>query len=124
MSGCDENCPLGNHAHGTAHLTFAGESAYTSDEGGTVSPDVALAVAQMPGDELPRLDWRHGQFCRWVPVIGSRKPDDMRCPECGHSDLIHIGTDHCPVCELLYQATPQFRRQQMRIAGIPQRDMW
>ena len=54
-------------------------------------------------------------FCTWQAPAGRRIGDP--CPECGHSDVVHVGTDHCPVCELVYQATPQFRRQQERIHG-------
>lgn len=80
---------------------------------------------EMSPEPDPRRVYRAlSDFCRWAPAIGSLKPEDMRCPECGHSDLAHIGVDHCPVCELVYQATPEFRRQQMRIAGIPPQEIW
>lgn len=23
------------------------------------------------------------------------------CPDCGHATVLHIGVDHCPVCELV-----------------------
>lgn len=39
------------------------------------------------------------------------------CPECGHSGLVHVGTDHCPVCELIWQTTRLWRQQQVRING-------
>jgi hypothetical protein len=54
-----------------------------------------------------------GQFCTWTPPPGW--VTGTPCPDCGHADLGHIGVDHCPVCELVYQATPQFRRLQERI---------
>jgi len=56
-------------------------------------------------------------FCTWHPQPGQEI--GKTCPVCGHSDLVHIGTDHCPVCELVYQATPQWHRQQERIHGVP-----
>jgi predicted RNA-binding Zn-ribbon protein involved in translation (DUF1610 family) len=57
-----------------------------------------------------------GQFCTWKLQPGDATVRGV-CPECGHSSLAHIGVGHCPVCELVYQATPQFRRQQERIHG-------
>jgi hypothetical protein len=45
-----------------------------------------------------------GGFCHWKPLAGHELGHP--CPVCGHSDLVHIGTEHCPVCELVYQATP------------------
>lgn len=61
-------------------------------------------------------------FCQWRGyagyVVGGK------CPECGHAVVVHIGVEHCPVCELVYQASPRFRRQQMRLAGMPVKDMW
>lgn len=58
-------------------------------------------------------------FCTWTPPV-TWKPGTP-CPRCGHSDLVHTGTAHCPVCELVHQATPAFRRQQERIGGTPPR---
>lgn len=66
--------------------------------------------------------WQRGEFCTWKEYAGHRAGG--RCPECGHAVVVHIGTEHCPVCELLYQATPEFRRQQQRIAGIPAWERW
>lgn len=78
----------------------------------------------------------NGQFCTWVPDEAGQGVDDqgrlwMRgawpvttpCPECGHSPLVHIGVKHCPVCELVYQATPEFRRHHARIHGTSPRLM-
>jgi hypothetical protein len=72
------------------------------------------------------------EFCTWTPHEAGQGYDGqgrpwMRsawsasdpCPECGHSPLVHIGVEHCPVCELVYQATPQFRRQEVRRQGYP-----
>jgi len=56
-------------------------------------------------------------WCTWKLLAGSRI--GSACPACGHSDLGHVGTKHCPVCELVWQASPQGRRKLMRIAGIP-----
>lgn len=76
-----------------------------------------------------------GELCTWTPpeadqplwsIIEAGRhpaisawPAGHPCPVCGHSDLVHIGVEHCPVCELACQATPQYRRQ----AGAdPRRD--
>jgi hypothetical protein len=56
-----------------------------------------------------------GEHCTWQTPAGWRLGHP--CPVCGHSDLVHIGTDHCPVCELVYQATPQFCGQQEQRQG-------
>jgi hypothetical protein len=64
---------------------------------------------------------RPGEFCTWLALPGwvAGHP----CPVCGHADLVHIGVDHCPVCELVWQATPMFRRQEERRRGRPPRIM-
>ena len=36
--------------------------------------------------------------CNWTP--SSNDPIAGTCPNCGHIDLIHIHTTHCPLCEL------------------------
>ena len=64
---------------------------------------------------MRKLDPRTGDLCTWECPAGWRIGDP--CPECGHSDLVHVGTRHCPVCELIWQATPAFRRWQERIHG-------
>jgi len=77
----------------------------------------------------PRRTPAPGQFCTWKPpgpasVAGIALVVTGECPECGHSAPVHVGTDHCPVCELVWQATPAFRRQQQRVSGIPARETW
>jgi uncharacterized Zn finger protein (UPF0148 family) len=59
-----------------------------------------------------------GGFCHWKPLAGHELGHP--CPVCGHSDLVHIGTGHCPVCELVFQATPDFRRREERRNRYPQ----
>jgi hypothetical protein len=66
-------------------------------------------------DCKPGRSLRLGELCTWHPAAG--RVIGHPCPVCGHSDLVHIGTEHCPVCELVYQATPQYRREQERIHG-------
>jgi hypothetical protein len=65
----------------------------------------------------PRRVYRPlSDFCQWKEYAGLNI--GAQCPECGHAVVVHIGTDHCPVCELLWQLTPQFRRQEQRRQGI------
>lgn len=58
-----------------------------------------------------------GELCTWHPAAG--RVIGQPCPVCGHSDLVHIGVEHCPVCELVYQSAPQWRRQEERRRGVP-----
>jgi DNA-directed RNA polymerase subunit RPC12/RpoP len=41
------------------------------------------------------------------------------CPDCGHATVLHIGVDHCPVCELvdLNQRARDGGRVEVRIQG-------
>lgn len=52
------------------------------------SPEAALPDAEQP------------QFCTYQPVPG--EVVKAACPECGHSFALHIGVEHCPVCELAH----------------------
>lgn len=38
-------------------------------------------------------------FCTYRPVTGEVLK--TACPECGHALALHIGVEHCPVCELV-----------------------
>lgn len=38
-------------------------------------------------------------YCTSVPHAGDRLTD--ACRDCGHATVLHIGVDHCPVCELV-----------------------
>jgi hypothetical protein len=38
-------------------------------------------------------------YCTTVPRIGDLLTD--RCRDCGHATALHVGVDHCPVCELV-----------------------
>lgn len=71
------------------------------------------APASAPGQMVTRT--LISEFCTWHPAAGDILCQP--CPDCGHSDLAHIGVAHCPVCELVYQATPAFRQREMRIHG-------
>lgn len=38
-------------------------------------------------------------YCTTTPTVGDRLAD--ACPDCGHATVLHIGVDHCPVCEMV-----------------------
>jgi hypothetical protein len=38
-------------------------------------------------------------YCTTKPRAGDHLTD--ACRDCGHAVVLHVGTDHCPVCELL-----------------------
>ena len=38
-------------------------------------------------------------YCRYGPFPGSHLGSP--CPHCGHCAALHMGVDHCPVCELV-----------------------
>lgn len=43
-------------------------------------------------------------YCTTTPVPGTYlTPVTLTapCPDCGHATVLHIGVDHCPVCELV-----------------------
>ncbi|MER6980153.1 hypothetical protein [Streptomyces carpinensis] len=39
-------------------------------------------------------------FCSSRPVPGQLLT--AACGECGHAQVLHIGVEHCPVCELVH----------------------
>lgn len=39
-------------------------------------------------------------FCSYRPVPGEML--STACVECGHALALHIGVEHCPVCELVH----------------------
>lgn len=41
------------------------------------------------------------------------------CTDCGHAVIAHIGTESCVICRMEYTLTPQWRREQARIQGVP-----
>ena len=36
-------------------------------------------------------------YCTRKPTPGAYLSDG--CPDCGHAIVLHVGVDHCPVCE-------------------------
>jgi uncharacterized Zn finger protein (UPF0148 family) len=52
-----------------------------------MSDDPAPAITQPPA------------YCTTTPRAGDRIA--APCPDCGHATVLHIGVDHCPVCELV-----------------------
>ncbi|MGW2692351.1 hypothetical protein ACWC3Y_10875 [Streptomyces sp. NPDC001296] len=47
-------------------------------------------------------------FCAYRPVPGEMLT--AACVECGHALVLHVGVEHCPVCELVHH------NQQVRTA--------
>lgn len=48
----------------------------------------------MPDEQPPPAE-----YCTTAPMPGARLTDE--CLDCGHAVVLHVGTDHCPVCELV-----------------------
>lgn len=45
-------------------------------------------------------DVQQPSFCSYRPVPGEVLK--TACPMCGHAFALHIGVEHCPVCELVH----------------------
>lgn len=63
-------------------------------------------------------------FCSREPVPGQLLTSE--CGACGHSLLLHVGVDHCPVCELVHhnrqlQAAICDSRVEVHVSGVDQR---
>lgn len=41
----------------------------------------------------------HNGYCATRPQPGDLLTDG--CPDCGHAFVLHAGTNHCPVCEMV-----------------------
>lgn len=39
------------------------------------------------------------EYCAMRPLPGQMLTDG--CPGCGHAVVLHVGADHCPVCEMV-----------------------
>lgn len=48
---------------------------------------------------MPDEQQGHAPYCTKIPRPGDRLTD--ACPDCGHATVLHLGVDHCPVCELV-----------------------
>lgn len=38
-------------------------------------------------------------YCTTASMAGARLTDE--CLDCGHAVVLHVGTEHCPLCELV-----------------------
>ena len=63
-------------------------------------------------------------FCAYRPVAG----EILRtaCVECGHTLVLHVGVEHCPVCELVHhnrqlQAAMAANRIEVHVTGVDAR---
>lgn len=48
-------------------------------------------------DDSARVHAVHNGYCATKPLPGSFLTES--CADCGHSAVLHVGVDHCPVCE-------------------------
>jgi len=53
----------------------------------------------MSSPEAAMIDVAQPTFCMYQPVPGEVLK--AACLECGHAVALHIGVEHCPVCELV-----------------------
>ncbi|NUP39506.1 MAG: hypothetical protein HOY76_21465 [Streptomyces sp.] len=70
-----------------------------------------------PQNEPPAL-------CTYQPVAGEILA--TACAECGHALALHIGVDHCPVCELVQhnrqvQVAMATNRIEVHVTGVDER---
>ncbi|NUP39176.1 MAG: hypothetical protein HOY76_19720 [Streptomyces sp.] len=63
-------------------------------------------------------------FCSYRPVAGEILA--TACVECGHALSLHIGVEHCPVCELVQhnrqvRAAMAANRLEVHVTGVDAR---
>jgi uncharacterized Zn finger protein (UPF0148 family) len=73
----------------------------------------------MPDLEQPAL-------CTYQPVAGEVLK--TACVECGHALALHIGVEHCPVCELAalnghMRAAMAANRIEVHVTGVDERTL-
>lgn len=59
-------------------------------------------------------------YCTTRPVPGTYLSD--LCADCGHAGVLHLGTAHCPVCELVdlnAKARAASSRVEVHVQGEP-----
>lgn len=71
----------------------------------------------MPDSDAPAL-------CTYRPLPGEVLT--TACPECGHLVAMHVGVEHCPVCELVahnrqVRAAMAANRIEVHVTGVDQR---
>jgi hypothetical protein len=65
-------------------------------------------------------------FCTYQPVTGETLK--TACVECGHALALHIGVEHCPVCELVdhnarVRAAMAANRIEVHVTGVDERTL-
>lgn len=65
------------------------------------------------------------EFCT-TKCVGQQMTDP--CRECGHLVALHVGVDHCPVCELVHhnrqmQAAMAVGRIEVHVTGVDERTL-
>ena len=63
-------------------------------------------------------------LCTYKPLPGEVLK--TACPDCGHAAVLHIGVEHCPVCELVahnrqVRAAMAANRIEVHVSGVDQR---
>lgn len=63
-------------------------------------------------------------FCTYQPLPGEVLK--TACPDCGHAAVLHIGVEHCPVCELVahnrkVRAAMAANRVEVHVTGVDER---
>ncbi len=51
-------------------------------------------------------------ICLWVPSPGWTL--GRPCISCKHSDIAHIGTGRCVICEMEWRLSPEYARRELR----------
>ena len=63
-------------------------------------------------------------YCTYRPLPGEVLK--TACPDCGHAAVLHVGVEHCPVCELVQhnrqmRAAMAANRIEVHVTGVDQR---
>lgn len=71
----------------------------------------------MPDTDAPAL-------CTYRPLPGEVLK--TACPDCGHAAVLHVGVEHCPVCELVdhnrqVRAAMVANRIEVHVTGVDER---
>lgn len=53
----------------------------------------------MPDEQQAPAITQDAAYCTTAPMAGARLTDE--CLDCGHAVVLHVGTEHCPVCEMV-----------------------
>ena len=78
----------------------------------------------MSSPEHATPDAERPTLCTYRPVAGEILAS--ACVECGHAAVLHIGVEHCPVCELVERnrqlhAAMAANRIEVQVTGVDAR---